>query len=121
MKLSATSRKGLILLWVFAIGWFYLGSLINFHQHHIWGKSLIPQINACSRSKGKTLIGDNNEDSSGVQLTLTNDNYIAESIEGFAIPEPVYITVAGIQNLIDPFFPPHKGCASFQLRGPPQA
>jgi len=32
-----------ILTTAFLVFWIYLGSLINFHQHHIFGRSLMPQ------------------------------------------------------------------------------
>ena len=119
MNLTAVSRKRLILLWAFAIGWFYLGSLINFHQHHIWGKSLIPQINACSRNKGKSLIGEKNGEAAGFHLPLNTDNANAEPIQGFIIEAPVFNTLTSNAILSDPFLPPNEGFAFYQLRGPP--
>jgi len=32
-----------ILATAFLVFWIYLGSIINFHQHHIFGRSLMPQ------------------------------------------------------------------------------
>jgi hypothetical protein len=32
-----------ILATAFFVFWIYLGSIINFHQHHIFGRSLMPQ------------------------------------------------------------------------------
>ncbi len=46
-------KKSILLIWAFAIFWFYLGSLINFHQHRIWGKHLIPAVFTSTRSKQK--------------------------------------------------------------------
>jgi hypothetical protein len=121
MNLTVASQKRLLILWAFAIGWFYLGSLINFHQHHIWGKSLIPQINACSRSKGKSLAGDKNGGAAGFHLPLTNDIADAEIIQRFIIQEPVYSCLKTSCFLINSFLPPNEGSASSHLRGPPQA
>ncbi|MDD3742846.1 MAG: hypothetical protein PHX54_04390, partial [Lentimicrobiaceae bacterium] len=34
-------QKAGILATAFLLFWIYLGSLINFHQHHLWGRTLI--------------------------------------------------------------------------------
>lgn len=50
---STTSflRRAILIGWAVAVVWIYLGNLINFHQHHIWGKQLIPV--ACSSTRYK--------------------------------------------------------------------
>ncbi len=37
----------------FFILWLSLGSLVNFHQHHIWKRLLIPQVVASLKQKDK--------------------------------------------------------------------
>ena len=121
MNLNVTSRKRLVLLWAFAIGWFYLGSLINFHQHHIWGKSLIPQINACSRNKGKSLVMDKSGDTAGFHLPLNDDNTSAETVQNIVFQDQACPAIALNPIFTDPFLPPNEGSAFSQLRGPPQS
>jgi hypothetical protein len=40
MNRVKTNRKYILILIAFAIGWFSLYSIINFHQHRIFGKEL---------------------------------------------------------------------------------
>jgi hypothetical protein len=40
MKVAKTKNKLILLLIAFAVGWFSLYSIINFHQHRIFGKEL---------------------------------------------------------------------------------
>lgn len=54
MKLRQTYRLLFQLTWAFAIVWISLGSLINFHQHHLWRKQLIPQVVASLNKKDKS-------------------------------------------------------------------
>ena len=53
---SAKFGKRILLVWVFAIMWLHIGNIINFHQHHIWGKQLLPVAIVNSRSKEKSVI-----------------------------------------------------------------
>ena len=46
--------KTLTLIVAFAVIFVSLGSLINFHQHKIWGKQLIPQLVANNRVKDES-------------------------------------------------------------------
>ncbi|KAF5061974.1 hypothetical protein DSECCO2_309770 [anaerobic digester metagenome] len=61
MKKSAF-RKGAgkfaILATAFFVFWIYLGSLINFHQHHIWGRNLIPNGILSKREETITVAQD---------------------------------------------------------------
>lgn len=41
-KLNSRIGKVAIIGLAFLVFWIYLGSLINFHQHHIFGRTLIP-------------------------------------------------------------------------------
>jgi hypothetical protein len=56
---SSTFQKYILLVWAAAIMWIYIGNIINFHQHHIWGKQLLPVAAATSRSKEKSLARGN--------------------------------------------------------------
>ncbi len=120
MNLPSTSQKRLLLIWAFAIGWFYLGSLINFHQHHIWGKSLIPQINTCTRNKGKSFAVGKNGETAGFHFPLLNSSFDAEPVHCICIQNPPVIVINIRMGFTDPFFPVNEASASSQLRGPPQ-
>jgi hypothetical protein len=120
MKLPVKYQKRLLLIWAFAIGWFYIGSLINFHQHHIWGKSLIPQINECSRNKSKTAPGLGNDETIGFHQ-IANDFVSDKDIPiSFSFNEPGYLIVNLHPLQYHPFIPDRDGSAFSQLRGPPQ-
>jgi hypothetical protein len=50
---SPKFQKRLLIVWASAILWIYFGNIINFHQHHIWGKQLIPVAATSNRTKEK--------------------------------------------------------------------
>jgi hypothetical protein len=54
--LNSKFYKRILIVWAIAILWIYVGNIINFHQHHIWGKQLIPVACSSSRSKEKSII-----------------------------------------------------------------
>jgi hypothetical protein len=51
MKLTGKILKSFLFLWAAAILWIYIGSLVNFHQHKIWGRPLLPQLLYAKRDK----------------------------------------------------------------------
>lgn len=120
MNLTETSQKRLVLIWAFAIGWFYLGSLINFHQHQIWGKQMIPQVNSCSRNKSKTAPGYNNDETAGFHLPSNDFISNAHTCVGFSFSEPTFVIKTLNSLLVRPFIPNDDWLAFSQLRGPPQ-
>jgi hypothetical protein len=120
MNLPTASHKRLILLWAFAIGWFYLGSLINFHQHHIWGKSLIPQINSCSRNKSKTAPDYGNDETVGFHLPFNDFISDNQNFVSIALNKHISEITNLYSSLAHPCIPINEGSAFSQLRGPPQ-
>ena len=120
MILPNKSQKHLLLIWAFAIGWFYLGSLINFHQHHIWGKQMIPQVNASTRNKFKTAPGLGNDETASYHFTSNNFSSVANASAGFSFSEPQLIITNLNSILAHPIIPNDDGFAFSQLRGPPQ-
>jgi hypothetical protein len=60
-KLSAGSKfqKRLLIILASAILWIYVGNIINFHQHRIWGMQLLPVAVTTCRSKEKLLDSNN--------------------------------------------------------------
>jgi hypothetical protein len=121
MNLPNKAQKHLLLIWAFAIGWFYLGSLINFHQHHIWGKQMIPQVNSCSRNKSKTAPGYGNDETAGFHLPANDFISDTQTSFGFIFDEP-NLEIAGAYCLLaHPVIQNNDGFAFSHLRGPPQA
>jgi hypothetical protein len=55
MKLTGKILKSFLFLWAAAILWIYIGSLVNFHQHKIWGKALLPQLLYAKRDKDQSI------------------------------------------------------------------
>ena len=55
MKLTSKILKSFLFLWVAAILWIYIGSLVNFHQHKIWGRPLLPQLIYAKRDKDQSI------------------------------------------------------------------
>jgi hypothetical protein len=55
MKLTGKILKSLLFLWAAAILWIYIGSLVNFHQHKIWGRALLPQLIYAKRDKDQSI------------------------------------------------------------------
>jgi hypothetical protein len=51
MKLTGKILKSFLYIWAASILWIYVGSLVNFHQHKIWGKALLPQLLYAKRDK----------------------------------------------------------------------
>jgi hypothetical protein len=46
-------HKLILIGWALAVVWIYIGNLVNFHQHRIWGKQLIPVAAYSTRAKEK--------------------------------------------------------------------
>ncbi len=55
MKLTGKIVKSFLFLWAAAILWIYIGSLVNFHQHKIWGRALLPQLLYAKRDKDQSI------------------------------------------------------------------
>lgn len=53
LGIAKKMRSLLLVGWAFAIFWLYIGNLVNFHQHKIWGKQLLPIACTTNRSKEK--------------------------------------------------------------------
>jgi hypothetical protein len=55
MKLTGKILRSFLFLWAAAILWIYIGSLVNFHQHKIWGKALLPELIYAKRDKDQSI------------------------------------------------------------------
>jgi hypothetical protein len=51
MKLTGKIFKPFLFLWAVALLWICIGSLVNFHQHKIWGTPLLPELLYAKRDK----------------------------------------------------------------------
>jgi len=112
-------RKAILIGWAVAVVWIYLGNLVNFHQHHIWGKQLIPV--ACSSTRYKeedtaSLVkNDSNSKNfdSGLHFIFTtpgqqiSDIPYFEIVSSYLLPSDAPVLPQGIQ--------------AFSFRGPPSA
>ncbi|MHC1706577.1 MAG: hypothetical protein AB9842_03525 [Bacteroidales bacterium] len=85
MKPDQKIRNVIHIIWAFAILWISLGSLINFHQHHLWRKQLIPEVVASFNKKEKSKVvhsikqhqensNDNGIDQSAVPFTSSDSH-----------------------------------------------
>jgi hypothetical protein len=70
-------KQGLIISWALAIFYLHLGSLVNFHQHHLWKKYLIPTVIAGKKVKNEedTLIVKVNKQSGNIGLSIDPVSY----------------------------------------------
>jgi len=112
-------RKTILIGWAVAVVWIYMGNLVNFHQHHIWGKQLIPV--ACSSTRYK----DENTASA-----VKNDSNLKSFYSGFhfdfstpdqLISDIAYceIVTSRINSIDTPVL--YQGIQAYSLRGPPSA
>ncbi len=115
--MSAKSVKRILLVWVFAMMWMYVGNIINFHQHHIWGKQLIPVALTSNRSKEKSLV---KYQDNCTQLSFAG--HFTVFISGAVSMDdlPVSTTVSRI-SIPPPFISASPSHISMGLRAPPVA
>ena len=118
---STTSvlRKAILVGWAVAVVWIYMGNLVNFHQHHIWGKQLIPVACSSTRYKDESTASvvknDNNSKSfdSGLHFNFTTPGQLISDIPYFEI----------VSSYLLQSVPPvlQQGIQAFSFRGPPSA
>jgi len=118
-KITTLLRKVLLLGWAFAVIWIYIGNLINFHQHHIWGKQLMPVECSSTRVKEKDAASfvknDRNSRSidSGSQFDFTTPDQPASLVVHFR-EVTFYLGIPDSPAL-------HQEIQAFSFRGPPSA
>jgi len=111
-------RKAILLGWSLAVLWIYVGNLVNFHQHHIWGKQLIPVACYSTRSKEKdsSLANDQGENKTTFVISQHFDfAIVGEQISDLYNPE---IKTLYFDHTDTPL--PQWGILAYSLRGPPQ-
>jgi len=116
---TSTLRKAILIGWAFGVMWIYLGSLINFHQHHIWGKQLIPVACSSNRAKEKDASTSIKIDGSFIYFGNTQHfDFSTPTVQDFDILQPEVISA--YFNL--PSVPVSlQGIQAYSLRGPPTA
>lgn len=118
---STTSilRKAILVGWAVAVVWIYLGNLVNFHQHRIWGKQLIPV--ACSSTRYKE-----ESSSSVIKLGNPSNNFDSGLHFDFTLPgrQIIHIPFVEIVSTYLHFSDTpalFRGIEAFSFRGPPSA
>ncbi len=106
--------------WAFAIIWMYLGNLVNFHQHRIWGKQLIPV--ACTSNRGK-----DKESEFYVKSGIDFANFSDVTFPSFIISYAPLSAIDDLENsyitllyFFNSSFKMATCLVSHSLRGPPQ-
>jgi hypothetical protein len=119
MNLTGKILKSFLYIWAAAILWIYIGSLVNFHQHKIWGRPLLPQLLYAKRDKeqsvdlNKLIIPGQSRDVKpgsfdhfiGIPVAYSNDYYNSPSSS----------EIAGTEETI----PIERFLSSNGLRAPP--
>ena len=112
-------RKLILIGWALSVVWIYIGNLVNFHQHRIWGKQLIPVAAYSTRAKEKDGLSsvDDNTDSKLAIAGLHLD---------FSTPEHQLPLLPSDRFISDIFFQPESPVIiqvnnALTFRGPPTA
>ncbi|MDO9255992.1 MAG: hypothetical protein Q7U54_10805 [Bacteroidales bacterium] len=116
---SSFLRKAILIGWAAAVIWIYIGNLVNFHQHHIWGKQLIPV--ACSSTRYK----DENTGSL-VKYDSNSKSFNSDMQFDFAIPDQQISDIPYFEIVSFYLLPTDtpvlsQGIQAFSFRGPPSA
>jgi hypothetical protein len=116
---TSTLRKAILIGWAFGVMWIYLGNLVNFHQHHIWGKQLIPV--ACSSTRAKE------KDSASFVKNDGSAKSIGSGLHfDFSFPDTQVFDILQLEVISSYFNLSNapillQGIQAFSLRGPPTA
>jgi len=118
-SITSILRKTILIGWAFAVLWIYLGNLVNFHQHHIWGKQLIPVACSSTRLKEKDaesfVKNDRNAKTyiTGLQFDFSAPcQQMADILHPEVISHSYILSDAPLQ---------HQCILAFSFRGPPSA
>jgi hypothetical protein len=116
---TSTLRKAILIGWAFGVMWIYLGNLVNFHQHHIWGKQLIPV--ACSSTRAKEKDSASFVKNDGSAKSFANAHHF-----DFSFPDTQVFDILQLEVISTYFNLSNapillQGIQAFSLRGPPTA
>ncbi len=102
-----------ILATAFFVFWIYLGSIINFHQHHIFGRSLMPQGVLAKREESFQV----SHDLPVYQVLFTASCEHTEQL----LPESTWMVIEAVSGVVTNLAP-KSGIPLFHgLRAPPLA
>ena len=119
-KLIPAFKRAALILWAFAVLWIYIGSLVNFHQHKIWGRPLLPQLLFCKRDKEKSFDLLHIDPASG-HTDFNPDLWFIQSGLPCITDENIH-NPSGTVIFAEPFaFNPGVSEGAEQLRAPPVA
>ncbi|MCF8227380.1 MAG: hypothetical protein K9J24_00410 [Bacteroidales bacterium] len=121
MKLDPKIRKYLSVIIAATVLWIFLGSLINFHQHRIWGKQLIEEVSPVIKPKDEKTLSihfTNIEDKQEQHTYFYSVIFMALlfSIIGYLINWRKIFYPSFIQSIKISEFPNYE-----KFRGPPAA
>ena len=112
-------RKFILIGWALAVVWIYIGNLVNFHQHRIWGKQLIPVAAYTTRAKEKDgLISSKSETDSRILLPGLHFDFSTPFLQ---VSDLQHIEIFSL-HLYQPQFPLiQQDFEALSFRGPPSA
>jgi hypothetical protein len=99
--------KSIFIPWAIAVILLCTGSLINFHQHRIWGRPLLPQLIAHKKDVEKTQTDlvlakiNADKDLSIVHFGGHPDLLISEEIKSPSLSSSFYKNEPGFRNTMD--------------------
>jgi hypothetical protein len=102
-----------ILATAFVVFWIYLGSIINFHQHHIFGRTLMTQGILCKREETIQASVD-------MPVYLVQHNSVGDITE-MILPAPTLLVVSEISGMDTETAPKAEIPLFYGLRAPPLA
>ncbi len=118
-KSTSLLRKAILIGWAFAVIWIYLGNLVNFHQHRIWGKQLIPVACSSTRVKEK-------DAASFVKNSRTTRLFDLGQHFDFSTPDQQVSNITNTEVVSSDYNSSNRlvlqlGILAFSFRGPPTA
>lgn len=119
IKSSAFVKKSLrylVVFWAFTVLWIYVGNIINFHQHRIWGKQLLPVASYSTRSKENNLEIILKTEVSSFQAGILGKGLCSSGATGIQ-PPPAFFSI--ISAPVELSLPVSCTQLAHSLRGPP--
>jgi len=118
VKLTGKINKAFLYLWAASILWIYIGSLVNFHQHKIWGRPLLTQLLYAKRDKEQSVDFKKLLDPGSPKVITPDQSTIAGILQpGQRIA--LHATFPVIYSLSVEFFPVKEFILPSGLRAPP--
>jgi len=109
-------QKYLVVCLAFSVLWIYIGNIINFHQHRIWGKQLLPVASYVTRSKEKNLDVLLKTEVTSFQAGAVLKGFCSSGVPGLQQPVKIISLIAVPEQSALPLCPYQQ---AHTLRGPP--